>query len=580
MTMSTKPHPMHNQIDTEGMLNATELSLLRGALRAAADEMDTVLKLTAFSPVIAEGNDRASGIFNPVNGGVIAQGEDGLPGFVGNMQFAVRHVLATLPDLSEGDVVIVNDPYECGTHLMDMKLVAPVFVDGTLSVFVANTGHWPDVGGSVPGGFSARATEIYQEGVRVPPLRLVANGRLNTELRDLLITNMRVPEERLGDLEAQLNALVKGRARVAEIVRRFGADTVRIGIEQLADRCERAMRSKLSAFPNGTYHFEDFLDNDGIDDKPLRIKLALTIENGGILCDFTGSSSRCRGPMNNPASNTKSACFVALKHVFPDIPINEGTLRPIDFLIPEDSFLNAKFPSPTSGSSAEVCQRIIDVCFGAFAQAFPDQGYAQAFSTSSNMGIGGYDPQTGRRYVLYIYMGGGLGASVRGDGLSNSTATHSTARMSPMEIIERTYPFRVRRYQLRQNSAGVGKFRGGFGTLLELELLRGEATASLVADRTRQGPQGIGGGGNASPAHYSFVRGGEVYVPPLGGKDQDIALLPGDRIIIETPGGGGWGAAADRAPSSIEADLTLGYYDATTAQQLFPSQLKTLETLA
>lgn len=554
-------------------LDLTQLALLRGALRAAADEMDTILKLTAFSPVIAEGNDRASGVFHPTTGGVIAQGEDGLPGFVGNMQFAVQHVLATVKELADGDVVIVNDPYECGTHLMDMKLVAPVFVDGTLVAFVSNTGHWPDVGGSVPGGFSARATEIYQEGVRVPPLKLIERGQLNEPMRDLMISNMRIPEERLGDLDAQLNALEKGRQRVAEIARQFGVKTIMRGIEDLADRCEQAMRHRIRQLPEGRYEFEDFLDNDGIVDAPLAIKLAMVIRDGTILFDFTGSSARCRGPMNNPASNTKSACFVALKHAFPDIPINEGTLRPVEFRIPEDSFLCAHFPSPTSGSSAEVCQRIIDVCFGAFAKAFPGQSYAQAFSTSSNLGIGGFDPETGRPYVLYIYLGGGLGASPQGDGISNSTATHSTARVAPMEIIERAYPFRVRRYALRANSGGPGRFRGGLGIELELELLRGEAVASVVADRTRQGPRGAQGGGDGSAARFSFVCGGKLHVPSLGGKDQDIKLHPGDRIVIETPGGGGWGHAAERAAASVAADVARGYYDRAMADAFFPNQL-------
>jgi len=564
---------------TEVLLNAreaapldlTQLALLRGAMRAAADEMDTVLKLTAFSPVIAEGNDRASGVFHPATGGVIAQGEDGLPGFVGNMQYAVQHVLATVKNLADGDVVIVNDPYECGTHLMDVKLIAPVFVDGTLIAFVSNTGHWPDVGGSVPGGFNARATEIYQEGIRIPPLKLIERGQLNEAMRDLMISNMRITEERLGDLDAQLNALEKGRQRVAEIGKRFGVANVLRGINDLADRCEQAMRHRIRQLPEGRYEFEDFLDNDGIVDTPLVIKLAMVIRDDTILFDFTGSSPRCRGPMNNPIGNTKSACFVALKHAFPDIPINEGTLRPVEFRIPDDSFLCARFPSPTSGSSAEVCQRIIDVCFGAFAEAFPGQSYAQAFSTSSNLGIGGFDPQTGRPYVIYIYLGGGLGASPQGDGLSNSTATHSTARTAPMEIIERAYPFRVRRHALRVNSGGPGRFRGGLGIELELELLRGEAVASVLADRTRQGPRGAQGGGDGSAAKFSFVCGGKRHVPPFGGKDQDVKLHPGDRIIIETPGGGGWGPPTERAAASVAADVTRGYYDRATAAAFFPT---------
>jgi N-methylhydantoinase B len=407
----------------------------------------------------------------------------------------------------------------------------------------------------------------------VPPLKLIERGHLNEPMRDLMISNMRIPEERLGDLDAQLNALEKGRQRVAEIAGRFGVDAVMNGIEELSARCEQAMRHRIRQLPEGRYEFEDFLDNDGIVDEPLTIKLAIVIRDGTILFDFTGSSPRCRGPMNNPASNTKSACFVALKHAFPDIPINEGTLRPVEFRIPEDSFLCARFPSPTSGSSAEVCQRIIDVCFGAFAQAFPSHSYAQAFSTSSNLGIGGIDPETGRPYVLYIYLGGGLGAGPQGDGISNSTATHSTARVAPMEIIERAYPFRVRRYALRANSGGPGRFRGGLGIELELELLRGEAVASVVADRTRQGPRGAQGGRDGSPASFSFLCGGKLHVPSFGGKDQDVRLYPGDRIIIETPGGGGWGHPTERSVASVTADIARGYYDRATAEAFFPNQL-------
>jgi N-methylhydantoinase B len=541
----------------------TRLALLGGALRATVDEMDTVLKLSAFSPVIAEGNDRASGVFNAETGGVIAQGIDGLPAFVGNMQFVVHHVLETIPDLREGDVVIVNDPYECGTHLMDVKLVAPFFWEGRLELFLANTGHWSDVGGAVPGGFSARATEVYQEGVRITPLRLYAEGELNAELLELLMTNMRVPGERLGDLEAQLGALEKGRQRLVEIFERFGAEGVRSGAAAIADRCERAMRDRIAALPDGTYEFEDFLDNDGITDEPLPIRLAFTVAGEEMTFDFTGSAPACRGPMNNPANNTKSSCLIALKHVFPEIPINEGAFRPVNFVIPEESFLSARFPSPTSGSSAEVCQRIIDVCFGAFAESFPSGTYAQPFSTSANLSIGGFDPDSGERYVVYIYLGGGLGAHDGGDGLSNATAAHSTARVAPMEIIERSYPFRVRRYSLRDGSAGPGRNRGGLGIVLELELLRGEASVAIVADRTRQGPRGFAGGGEALPARYRFRRGdGEEYEPPLGGKDQDVRLLPGDRILVETPGGGGWGPAEERSPRLVAADAENGYLQA------------------
>jgi len=541
--LSTKPDP-------------ATLAVLRGALRSVANEMDTVLKLTAFSPVIAEGTDRASGVYAGERGGVVAQGEDGMPLFIGNMQFTVMHVLDTVSEINDGDVLIANDPYECGTHLMDMKLLAPFFWKGRREMFVANTGHWPDVGGAVPGGFSARATEVYQEGVRIPPLKLYDRGALNRPLLDLMMANMRVPEERRGDLEAQLNALNRGLSRLSDVYAKFGRNTVQSGVVELADRCERAMRENILGLPDGVYRFEDFLDNDGITPTRLTIRLALTVAGDGLTFDFTGSSPACRGPLNCPATNTQTATYIALKHIFPELPVNEGTFRPVEFIIPKGSFLDARFPRPVSGSAAEVSQRVIDVCFGAFASISPKLAYAQAYSTSSNLTIGGEDPASGRRYVVYIYLGGGLGGHILGDGLSNATAVHSTARVPPMEVIERKYPFRIRHYGLRENSAGEGTFRGGFGSILEMELLRGEATAALVADRSTQGPRGINGGGDGWPSVYTFLRhDGSVYTPPLLNKDQDVPLEAGDRVVMETPGGGGYGPPAARTKTAIATDI-------------------------
>lgn len=551
-------------------IDPTRLAILRGALQATADEMDSVFKLTAFSPIIAEGTDRASGLYDGDDGGVVVQGRDSLPMFICNMQFTVQYVLATGMVLRPGDVIIVNDPYECGTHLMDVKIVAPFFWKDRREFFVANTGHWPDVGGAVPGGFSSRATEVYQEGVRIPPIKLYDRGEVNDGVLDLLMANMRVPEERRGDLDAQLNALNKGIERLGELYDRFGSETIRSGTRALADRCEASMRQSLRELSDGTYHFEDFLDNDGIADNRLVIRLAVTIADDEITFDFTGSSDRCLGPMNCPATNTQMAALVALKHMFPDMPISEGTFRPVRFVIPNDSFLNARFPSPVSGSAAEVSQRIIDTCFGAFEQIFGERAYAQSFSTSSNLTIGGFDPRSSKRYVMYVYLGGGLGGHCGGDGLSNGTAVHSTARIPPMEVYERMYPVRVRKYGLRKNSAGTGRFRGGCGTVIEFELLRGEAKASLVADRSTQGPRGIAGGKDGAPSRYRFIfSDGTEYVPPLRNKDQDVVLGAGDRIILETPGGGGYGLPLERDPDLIRSDLRNEYYDAETIDTHF-----------
>jgi N-methylhydantoinase B len=445
-------------------------------------------------------------------------------------------------------------------------LLAPFYWKGSRELLVGNTGHWADVGGAVPGGFSARATEVYQEGVRIPPLKLFDRGRRNDPLIDLLMANMRVPEERLGDLEAQLNALRKGLERLTEVYRRFGAEVVRAGVAELADRCELAMRENIRGLRNGAYRFEDFLDNDGISGTPLRISLELIVRDSELIFDFTDSSPSCKGPLNCPATNTQTAVLIALKHIFPHLAVNEGTFRPVKFVIPQGSFLDARFPCPVSGSAAEVSQRLIDVCFGAFAMISPELAYAQAFSTSSNLSIGGEDPANGRRYVVYAYLGGGLGGHMLGDGLSNATAVHSTARVTPMEVYERRYPFRVRRYGLRPDSAGTGKFRGGAGTVLDIELLRGTATAALLADRSTQGPRGILGGHDGASSVYTFVRSdGSKYIPQLLNKDQDVPMQVGDRVVLETPGGGGFGPPSQREHQKTAEDIVNGLFNPKAA---------------
>ena len=523
-------------------LDPTTLAVLRGALQQVATEMDLAYRLTAFSPVVAEGKDSAAGLYNAkTGGGVISQGESGLPLFVGNMQFAVKRVLEQVADVRPGDVLIVNDPYDCGTHLLDVKLLTPFYWEDELVIFLANTGHWTDIGGATAGGFSTFAREIYQEGVRIPPVKLIDRGALNTPLLDVLLANMRVPEERRGDLDAQLNALQRGRERLREVFTDFGGAVVEQGVAELRRRSEAAMRATIEQLPDGTYKYEDYLDNDGVSPAPLRINLALTISGDQIRFDFTGSSERCAGPMNNPANNTRSACYIALKQLFPELAINEGTFLPVDFTIPADSFLDARFPSPVSGSAAEVTQAIISVCFGTLAEVCPTRAYAQPFSTSANLAVSGEDD--GKTYVVYLYAGGGLGAHADGDGLSNAMGAASSSTIPPMEVWEERYPFRIREYSIRRGSGGEGHHKGGDGVVLEIELLRGRAHANLMGERASHGPRGILGGEDAAPSVFEFIRNGHRERPPFLSKAYDVQLEPGDRIRIETPGGGGYGTS-------------------------------------
>src|SRR5215472_5558245 len=388
-------------------IDPVTLAVIQNGLQAVAAEMDLTFMRTAFSPVISESFDRSDGVYDRATGEVISQGALGLPIFMGVMQFTTQSVIARCPDLAPGDVVLVNDPYFGGTHLMDVKMVKPFFYRGRLFAYLANTGHWPDTGGRVPGGFTARATEIQQEGLRLPPVRFVREGKLERDILDIVLANVRVPEERIGDIQAQLGALAVGERRLTALLDRFGADTIEEGISELKARSERLMRAHLATIPDGVYESEAFLDSDAIDPEPLAIRLTLTVSGSDLTFDFSRSSPPCRGPLNSVLAATKSSVYIAVKHVFPDVPINAGCFAPLHVPDPEGTFLYAKYPRPVNGCSAEVTQRVIESVFLALAQAIPERLWAAPAGTSGNYTLGGDDPERRRRYIMYVFSGGG-----------------------------------------------------------------------------------------------------------------------------------------------------------------------------
>lgn len=542
------------------------LAVIRGSLEQVTDEMDSVFIKTAFSPAIAEGHDRADGIYNPHTGEVIMQGRDGLPMFVGVMQYAVKSVIDGSKELAPGDIFLLNDPYSGGTHLMDVKMVKPAFYRGELLFFLANTGHWTDVGGSVPGGFASSAREIYAEGLRITPVRLFRKGELNEDLFALIKSNIRVPRDLTGDLEAQVNALNIGAERLCAVLDKYGKDKVLECIEELKNRSEQLMRGHIKEIPDGEYSFVDYMDNDGVNEKPLKIDLTIEVKDSDIHLDFSKSDAPCKGPMNSVISSTVSACYIAIKHIFPDVPVNSGCFKPIHINAPPTTFLNATFPSPVSGCAAETTQRVIDAIFGALAKAIPDKVPAAPFATVNNLTIGGIDPQGGP-YVFYVYTGGGYGGNIDTDGLTNGVSAVGISRTPPMEVYERLYPYKIRQFSLREESAGAGRNRGGFGVVIEFELLRGEAIASLLGDRGVFAPFGILGGKEARKTEFKIIRNGQVYVPPLRSKADRMIIKAGDIIRLETPGGGGYGDPRERDLARIETDLKRGYYSIETAQR-------------
>ena len=547
-------------------LDPITLAVLQGSLEQIADEMDTTLERMAFSPVISDGWDRASGIYHPESGEIIVQGPRGLPNFIYVMEFTVRSVIEWVDEFAPGDVFIVNDPYLGGTHLMDVKMVKPVFYQGRLTAFVATSGHWPDIGGRVPGGFSTRATEVYQEGLRLPPVKLLDRGRLNRDLLEIILRNVRIASERQGDIIAKIAALDVGSDRLRELLDRYGRDTVFAGVAELKTRSERLMRSHIAAVPDGVYSFTDHLDSDGIVWEPLAIKLRLTVSGSTAQFDFSQSSPPCRGPLNSVLSTTISGAYIAVKHLFPDVPINAGCFSPFTFDLPDSTFLNAQPPRPVAGCASEVCQRVIDVVLGAFSQAIPERCYAAPMGTVTNVSVGGEDPENGP-YVFYSFIGGGYGGNYLTDGLHNGNPTIALARTQALEVFEDRYPVLFRRYALRDGSAGAGRRRGGCGVIFEFQLLRGAAAGSMLGERGRFAPFGVLGGGSGRRARHTFVLDGADYRPEHITKDEGVELRAGDILRLETPGGGGYGDPLDRPVEQVAWDVRRGYYDRAAARR-------------
>ncbi len=546
-------------------LDALTLAVIQAGLQQVCNEMDIAFSRSAFSPVIAEADDRSDGIYDRDTGALISQGEYGLPVFVGTMQYSTGELIRLIREgrvgaPEPGDIYIVNDPYLGGTHLMDVRFVKPVFVEGQLFCWLQNTGHWPDIGGMVPGGFSAHATEVEQEGLRLPPVKLFKRGTMDQEIFSIIASNIRVADQRIGDIKAQAAALMVGESRLTDLLTKYGSDTLDAAIKEIRARSAERMRAEIRQIPDGTYRSEAFVDSDGVVNEPLRIALNLTKAGDGLTFDFSGSSPPCRGPMNSVVATTYSSVYLAVKHVFPDVPINAGTFEPLTIHRPEGTFLDARYPKPVSGCAAEVSQRIAEAVFLALVQAIPERVTAAPAGTSGNFALGGFDPAKNASYVMYQITGGGYGGNAAHDGLSNGCSTIGISKTAPVEVMEQYYPVLFRRFALREGSGGAGAHRGGFGVHYEVELLRGEARASFVMDHGRFGPPGVLGGGDGAPNVVHIHRDGETIVPLHLSKDQNIAIKAGDRVEVMTPGGGGYGNPETRDPALVARDLRRGYY--------------------
>jgi N-methylhydantoinase B len=560
---------------TTNNIDPVTLAVIQNGLQQVCNEMDIAFSRSAFSPVIAEANDRSDGIYHRDSGELIAQGDMGLPIFVGTMQDSTKAVLAKIAAgetaaPQPGDIYIVNDPYLGGTHLMDVRFVKPYYYQGEMFAWLANTGHWPDIGGSVPGGFSANATEIEQEGLRLPPVKLFKQERMDPEIYAIITSNIRIADQRIRDIRAQAAALAVGERRLTQLLDRYGRAVVEQAMAELKQRAATQMRAKIAAIPDGVYSGEAFVDSDGVVDEPLRIALKVSVHGDTMTFDLSESSPPCQGPMNSVIATTRSSIYLAIKHIFPEVPINAGTYEPLQIIDPENTFLYAKYPRPVSGCAAEVSQRIAEAVFATLVQAIPDRVTAAPAGTSGNFALGGTDPERQRGFVMYQISGGGYGGNDDHDGLSNGCSTIGISKTPPIEVMEQHYPVLYNEYSLHESSGGAGKQRGGFGVNYSVTLRRGEARASFVMDHGRYGPQGaLGGKDGKTNAILVTFADGRTHIPAHLSKDQGIRLQPGDTVRVSTPGGGGYGNPFERDPHKVLRDVIRGYYTAEQAAELF-----------
>jgi N-methylhydantoinase B len=516
-----------------------ELSIFKSAFFSIAEEMGAALRRTAFSPNIKERRDYSSAIFDR-KGRVIAMGDD-MPVHLGSMPMSVKAVLDTLT-LDRGDAAFLNDPYRGGTHLPDVTLVMPVFAGRakTADFFVSNRAHHADVGGTHPGSMGL-CREIYQEGIRIPPSKLAVKGLLNRELMSLFLSNVRTPGEREGDLTAQLGACRIGVERVQELIAKYGLERTNRNVEWLLNHSEKLMRAELRQLPRGEFTAEDFLDDDGIGNTPIRIRVSIRTDpgQGSATVDFSGSEAQVTGSVNAVFAVTYSAVFYVFRCLLPpEVAPTAGLMRPIRVIAPEGLVVNARRPAAVAGGNVETSQRIVDTLLRALAKAVPHRVPAASAGTMSNLTIGGVDPRTGNPFAYYETIAGGTGARPSSDGVSG-VHTHMTNSLNtPVEPLEYAYPVRVCRYSFRRGSGGAGKFQGGNGLIRELEFLT-DSQVTLLADRRRFAPYGLNGGESGAPgAAYLAGSDNERELPGKG----SFPVEAGQRLRIETPGGGGWGS--------------------------------------
>jgi len=535
-------------------IDSVTLEVTRNAAAAVCEEMNANLIRTGYSPNIKERRDCSCALFD-ADAEMIAQAEN-MPVHLGSMPFSVEAAVDRFSreSLHPGDAILLNDPFYGGAHLPDLTLVTPVYHEGELIAFTANRAHHADVGGSHAGSVSADSTEIYQEGLRIPPVKLFQQGDPNDAVFDMILSNVRTPDERRGDLRAQEAANETGRRRFNELADRYGTSKLGVALEEIKNYSERRMRAEIDTLPDGEYAFEDVLDDDGAGNADLPITVSLTIDGDEILVDFTGTADQTAGPVNAVFAVTASATYYAVRCVTdPEIPPNHGCYRPITITAPEGTIVNPDPPAAVVGGNLETSQRVTDVVLGAFAEVIPESVVAGSQGTMNNITFGGEDPRSGDPYAFYETQGGGFGGRAGKDGLDGVHVHMSNTMNTPAEVLETAYPLQVARYELREDSGGAGEFRGGLGIRRDITVRDHTATFSLLADRHTHHPYGLlGGTAGSSGSAVSISPNGDTKRLP---QKSTHKLDPGTTVSIRTPGSGGYGDPSARSKAAIEQDL-------------------------
>jgi N-methylhydantoinase B len=546
-------------------------AVVRNALYAAAEEMKIVLAKTAYSPLLKVAGDYSCGLFD-VAGNMVAQGPD-LPIHLGSMPDAVRAVIARFPEIVPGDVFIHNDPYHGGSHLPDVNVVMPAFFGERLIGFGGVRAHWPDIGSATPGSYGA-VTEIYGEGLRLPPVRLYRGGRPDPDIEALIFANVRTPAERRGDLAAQVAANRRGVERLAALAEKYGADELRRLMDEVLDYSETMMRAALRRIPDGEAGFVDVFDGDGVlapgaaEDEPFTVRLSVRKQGEAITVDFTGSDGAVPGPMNAPLTVTASGVYCALKMIADPknlIPPNSGCWRPVTVTAPAGSVVNAQPPSPVVYANHEMSHRIADMVMAAMFALCPRNVMAASQGTSAVVTFGGLDPRRAERYVSYESLKGGFGARPGKDGINAVASTVSNMMNTPIEILEISFPLRVEEYALLPDSGGAGTWRGGLGARRVWRVLDHEAQAAVCCERALTPPFGLAGGRPGAPMRL-WLELADGTRRPLNSKGA-FRVPPGGRVVLEAPGSGGYGPPAGRDPARLRADIAEGYVSEEAARR-------------